>query len=102
MSETHSYGKGVSGFDQIFGAPMRQFVPTLIRMARISPGQKVLDIATGTGNAAEEAVRAVGLSGHVPRQRTTRPPCWNRRAGALKGCRMPPSRSTPNTASISR
>jgi ubiquinone/menaquinone biosynthesis C-methylase UbiE len=65
MSEAHSYGKGVSGFDQTFGLPMRQFVPTLIRMARISPGQKVLDIATGTGNAAEEAVRAVGPSGHV-------------------------------------
>lgn len=44
---------------------MRQFIPTLLRMARIAPGQKVLDVATGTGLAAEEAVIAVGASGHV-------------------------------------
>ena len=44
---------------------MRQFIPTFLRMARIAPGQKVLDVATGTGLAAEEAVIAVGASGHV-------------------------------------
>jgi ubiquinone/menaquinone biosynthesis C-methylase UbiE len=65
MSENFSYDKGVSGFDQTFGLPMRQFVPTLLRLARLAPGQRVLDIASGSGIAAEAALNAVGSSGHV-------------------------------------
>ncbi len=65
MSEAHPYGKGVEGFDRTFGLPMRQFVPTLLRLARLSPGQRVLDVATGTGIAAEAALDLVGPSGHV-------------------------------------
>jgi ubiquinone/menaquinone biosynthesis C-methylase UbiE len=65
MSGAHSYGKGVGGFDRTFGLPMRQFVPTLLLLARLAPGQRVLDIATGTGNAAEAALNVVGPSGHV-------------------------------------
>jgi SAM-dependent methyltransferase len=44
---------------------MRQFVPTLLRLAGVAPGQSVLDVATGTGIAAEEALRVVGPSGHI-------------------------------------
>jgi SAM-dependent methyltransferase len=65
MAEAHSYGKGVGGFDQTFGLPMRRFVPTLVRLAGLTPGQRVLDFATGTGIAAEAALAAVGPSGHV-------------------------------------
>src|SRR6185312_11548224 len=65
MAEGHSYGKGISGFDQTFGLHMREFVPTLIRMAQLTTGQRVLDIATGTGFAAEAALNAIGTSGHV-------------------------------------
>jgi ubiquinone/menaquinone biosynthesis C-methylase UbiE len=65
MSGTHSYGQGVSGFDRTFGQRMREFVPSLVRLARVAPGDLVLDIATGTGNAAEAAAAAVGPSGHV-------------------------------------
>ena len=65
MSEAHSYGKGVDGFDRTFGLPMRRFVPTLLRLARLAPGQRVLDVATGTGIAAEAALDLVGPSGHV-------------------------------------
>ena len=36
-----------------------------MRLARPAPGDRVLGIATGTGNAAEAAVAAVGPSGHV-------------------------------------
>jgi protein-L-isoaspartate O-methyltransferase len=65
MFKEHAYGKGVSGFDQTFGFRMRQFVPTLIHMAQLAPGQRVLDIATGTGNAAAAALDIIGPAGHV-------------------------------------
>ncbi len=65
MSGAHPYGKGVDGFDRTFGLPMRQFVPTLLRLARLRPGQRVLDVATGTGIAAEAALDLVGPSGYV-------------------------------------
>src|SRR5688500_18408669 len=42
-----------------------QFVPLLLRAARLAPGMRVLDIATGTGSAAEAAAEPVGPSGHV-------------------------------------
>jgi ubiquinone/menaquinone biosynthesis C-methylase UbiE len=44
---------------------MRQFVPTLLRTAQIAPGQSALDVATGTGIAAQDALDAVGTSGRV-------------------------------------
>src|SRR3712207_4700720 len=43
----------------------RRVVPLLLRAARLAPGQRVLDIATGTGLAAEAAAEAVGPTGHV-------------------------------------
>jgi ubiquinone/menaquinone biosynthesis C-methylase UbiE len=49
------YDLGAAGYDQIFGFASREFVPTLLRLARLAPGQRVLDVATGTGNAAEAA-----------------------------------------------
>jgi ubiquinone/menaquinone biosynthesis C-methylase UbiE len=57
--------EAVSGFDQTWGLAMRQFVPTLVRLARIGEGQRVLDVATGTGASAEAALHSVGPSGHV-------------------------------------
>jgi ubiquinone/menaquinone biosynthesis C-methylase UbiE len=53
------------GYDRGFGHVSREFVPALLRAARLSPGNRVLDVATGTGIAAEAAVQAVGPSGHV-------------------------------------
>ena len=41
------------------------FIPPLLRAARLAPGMRALDIATGTGLAAEAAAEAVGPSGHV-------------------------------------
>ena len=59
------YDAGAPGYDQIFGFASREYVPTLLRMARLAPGQQVLDIATGTGVAAEAASKMVGSSGLV-------------------------------------
>lgn len=41
------------------------FVPSLLRAAQIGVGQRVLDIATGTGLAAQAALNIVGRDGHV-------------------------------------
>ena len=84
MSEAHSYGKGVGGFDRTFGLPMRRFLPTLLHLARLSPGQRALDVATGTGIAAEAALDAVGLSGHVTAVDDT-PPMLDRARARLSG-----------------
>jgi ubiquinone/menaquinone biosynthesis C-methylase UbiE len=65
MMSGYTYETGVSGFDQTWGLAMRQFLPTLLRLARVAEGQRVLDVATGTGAAAEAALQAVGPRGHV-------------------------------------
>jgi ubiquinone/menaquinone biosynthesis C-methylase UbiE len=59
------YDAGAAGYDQICGFACLEFVPTLLRMARIAPGQNVLDVATGTGNTAEAIGGLVGPSGSV-------------------------------------
>ncbi|MGG5819651.1 class I SAM-dependent methyltransferase [Falsiroseomonas sp. HW251] len=53
------------GYDRGFGHVSRAFVPALLRAARMTSGQRVLDVASGTGIAAEAAVERVGPSGHV-------------------------------------
>ncbi len=53
------------GYEQSFGNVSRDLVPDLLRNAHISPGQTVLDVATGTGIVAAAALDAVGPSGHV-------------------------------------
>jgi ubiquinone/menaquinone biosynthesis C-methylase UbiE len=61
-----SYGqRRGQGYDRYFGHVSREFVPPLIRAGRIAPGQRVLDIATGTGLVAEAAAVAVGPTGSV-------------------------------------
>ena len=42
-----------------------QWAPTLAEAAHIRPGQRVLDVACGTGVLAREIVSRVGPSGHV-------------------------------------
>ena len=54
-----------AGYNRGFGSVSGQFVPTLLRSARVAPGQHVLDIATGTGAAAEAALAIVGPTGCV-------------------------------------
>jgi ubiquinone/menaquinone biosynthesis C-methylase UbiE len=59
------YDAGAEGYGVIFGRVPEHFRTTLLRQARVSTGQRVLDIATGTGIAAEAAARIVGPSGSV-------------------------------------
>jgi ubiquinone/menaquinone biosynthesis C-methylase UbiE len=52
-------------YDRAFAHVSGYFLPFLLSAAGIAPGMKVLDIATGTGLAAAECLRAVGPGGHV-------------------------------------
>jgi ubiquinone/menaquinone biosynthesis C-methylase UbiE len=66
MSEGLSYkDEAAAGYERAFAHVSTHFVPFLLRSARLAPGMHVLDIATGTGLAAEAALTAVGATGHV-------------------------------------
>ena len=53
------------GYDELFGRVTRLFIPALLRAAEIGAGYRVLDVATGTGAAAEAAAALVGSTGSV-------------------------------------
>lgn len=65
MAELQFRDTAATGYDRSVGEMTRRIVPLLLRVARLAPGQRVLDAATGTGLAAEAALAAVGPSGHV-------------------------------------
>jgi ubiquinone/menaquinone biosynthesis C-methylase UbiE len=52
-------------YDRAFAHVSSHFLPFLIGAAGVAPGMRVLDIATGTGLAAAECLRAVGPTGRV-------------------------------------
>jgi ubiquinone/menaquinone biosynthesis C-methylase UbiE len=54
-----------SAYDQWTGRWSRLFVAPLLSAARVADGHRVLDVATGTGEAALTALSAVGASGSV-------------------------------------
>jgi ubiquinone/menaquinone biosynthesis C-methylase UbiE len=54
-----------AAYDRYLGRWSRLFVPALIAAAGITTGHRVLDVATGPGEAAAEALSAVGPSGLV-------------------------------------
>jgi len=59
------YDPGAAGYDQIFGFASRELAPTSSRLARVAPGHRVLDVAAGSGNAAQAAIHATGPHGEV-------------------------------------
>jgi ubiquinone/menaquinone biosynthesis C-methylase UbiE len=52
-------------YDCAFAHVTAHFMPFVLRGARVAPGMRVLDIATGTGLSAEAVLAAVGPTGHV-------------------------------------
>lgn len=65
MSKLQYEHRAATGYDQAVGNLTRELVPTLLKAARIEPGLRVLDVASGTGIAAEGAAAIVGPSGHI-------------------------------------
>jgi ubiquinone/menaquinone biosynthesis C-methylase UbiE len=65
MSDRSHFDAGARGYDRGFGSVSPTFIPTLLRLARLDGGQRVLDVATGTGIAAEAAALIVGPTGQV-------------------------------------
>lgn len=66
MAEELTYkDEAAAGYDRAFARVTTHFVPFLLRAARVTSGMRVLDIAAGTGLAAESALGAVGATGHV-------------------------------------
>jgi ubiquinone/menaquinone biosynthesis C-methylase UbiE len=59
------YSTTSDGYDALFGRVTRLFIPALLQAARIVPGHDVLDVATGTGAAAQVAAAIVGPAGSV-------------------------------------
>ncbi len=55
MAELQFRESAAAGYDRSVGEMTRRIVPLLLRAARLAPGMRVLDIATGTGIAAEAA-----------------------------------------------
>ena len=52
-------------YDRAFAHVTAYFMPFLLRDAHLTPGMRVLDMATGTALSAEAALAAVGPTGHV-------------------------------------
>jgi ubiquinone/menaquinone biosynthesis C-methylase UbiE len=66
MATVLTYGEdAAAGYEQAFAHVSTHFVPFLLRAAHLAAGARVLDIASGTGLAAEAALATVGQSGHV-------------------------------------
>jgi ubiquinone/menaquinone biosynthesis C-methylase UbiE len=61
-----TYGdSAAAAYDEQMRRVTQQFAPFLLSAARLAPGHRVLDIATGTGLAAEIAVGSLGPTGHL-------------------------------------
>jgi len=54
-----------SAYGQFTGRWSRLFVPLVLSAADVQPGDRVLDVATGTGEAAVALIPAIGASGHL-------------------------------------
>jgi ubiquinone/menaquinone biosynthesis C-methylase UbiE len=52
-------------YDRAFAHVSSYFLPFVLGAARLAPGQRVLDVATGTGISAKAALDVVGPSGSV-------------------------------------
>jgi ubiquinone/menaquinone biosynthesis C-methylase UbiE len=60
-----SFDAGAAAYERFMGRWSRLYIPGLLTGAGLRPGNRVLDVATGTGAAAELAAAAVRPAGRV-------------------------------------
>ena len=60
-----TYNLASSGYDQEAVRFFSLCASRLVELVSLQPGQRMLDVATGTGAAAIAAARRVGPTGHV-------------------------------------
>jgi len=65
ISARVSFDAVAAAYDTFMGRCTRLYLPALLAAANLVPGQRVLDVATGTGESAAMAVAAVGPTGQV-------------------------------------
>jgi ubiquinone/menaquinone biosynthesis C-methylase UbiE len=66
MAQELSYrAEAAAECDRAFSHVSTYFLPFLLRAAQLGPGQRVLDVATGTGVAAEAALTVIGAEGSI-------------------------------------
>jgi ubiquinone/menaquinone biosynthesis C-methylase UbiE len=65
VSDIQFQAGAVLGYDQLIGELTRRLTPTIVQAAHLKVGDNVLDIACGTGLAAEAASTIVGPSGRI-------------------------------------
>jgi ubiquinone/menaquinone biosynthesis C-methylase UbiE len=65
MSQLMYDATAAAGYERGFARISSHFVPFLLEAGRVGPKQRILDVATGTGLAAEVALGIVGAAGHV-------------------------------------
>jgi ubiquinone/menaquinone biosynthesis C-methylase UbiE len=65
LEELSYHAEAAAEYDCAFAHVSTHFIPFLLRAAHLAPGMRVLDIAPGTGLAAESALAVVGPAGHV-------------------------------------
>ena len=100
-----------AAYDMSTGQWSRLFVPSVLDAAGVDQGCRVLDVATGTGEAALAIAPVIGASGillarillppclRAPVLDCTKPHfCQSRRTG--KRCRSPTAASTPSSVSL--
>lgn len=85
---TRSFDAGAAAYERCMGRWSRLYVPALLARAGINAGQSVLDVATGTGEAAVAAARLVGPSGRVLGVDISLPMLQGARAGAAASVRL--------------
>src|SRR5690242_20603884 len=64
-NELSFHAEAAAEYDRAVSHFSAHFLPFLLHAARVAPGQRVLDVATGTGIAAEAALGIVGSAGSV-------------------------------------
>lgn len=65
VAATKTFDAGAPAYDRFMGRWSRLYIPALLAAAGVGSGQRVLDVATGTGEAAMLAASLCGPSGRV-------------------------------------